>query len=129
MKLDLSDLNSVRAFADSFNKKFDRLDILLNNAGIMAMPLRKTTKQGHERQFGVNHLGHYLLTRLLTDTLNKTKDSRIVNVSSGAHRMFKNTINFNDLMSKKSYVPWEAYAQSKLSNILFTKYLAETEGM
>ena len=87
MVLDLNDLNSVKAFADQFNSQFDRLDILLNNAGIMALPKKEFTVQGFEKQFGVNHVGHFYLTMELLAKLKTTDKSRIVNVSSGAHEM------------------------------------------
>ncbi|GAP63946.1 hypothetical protein ARMA_2369 [Ardenticatena maritima] len=118
LDLDLADLASVRAFADTFTQQYDRLDVLVNNAGIMAPPQRMTTKDGFEIQFGVNHLGHFALTGLLIGRLLATPKSRVVTVSSGAHRF--GTINFDDLNWERSYSPWKAYAQSKLANLLFT---------
>ena len=85
MPLDLNDLASVKSFAEAFKAKYDRLDILLNNAGIMMLPNRESTIQGLEKQIGVNHFGHFLLTKLLLEPLNKNPESRIVNVSSLAH--------------------------------------------
>jgi len=85
MQLDLNDLNSVKSFAKAFNEKYDKLDILINNAGIMALPTRETTAQGHEKQFGVNHLGHFFLTKLLLDKVKAAPQGRIVNLSSMAH--------------------------------------------
>ena len=119
--LDLNDLNSVKAFADSFED--EKIDILLNNAGIMAVPTKETTEQGYEKQFGVNHLGHFLLTNLLLDKMTSNEEARIVNVSSLAHVGAK--INFDDINSDKDYAPWVAYGQSKLANIYFTKELAK----
>ena len=117
MKLDLSDQESIKQFVDAFNQKYDRLDILLNNAGIMAVPQGKTA-QGFELQIGVNHLGHFALTGLLLEKLLSTAGSRVVNVSSMAARNGK--MNFDDLMGEKKYSPMKAYGQSKLANLLFT---------
>lgn len=116
MALDLADLKSVRSFATQFSKKYKKLDILINNAGVMVPPLGQT-KDGFETQFGTNHLGHFALTGLLLELLEKTADSRIVTVSSLAHRFGR--INFEDLQSEKHYSPWLAYAQSKLANLSF----------
>lgn len=116
MPLDMGDLASVRAFAGAFKAQYGRLDILLNNAGVMAIP-RQETVDGFEMQLGVNHLGHFALTGLLLDVLVQTPRARIHNVSSTAH--FIGRINFDDLMSKKRYGRWEAYAQSKLANVFF----------
>jgi len=115
--LDLGSLASVTAFSESFVKKNQRLDILVNNAGVM-MPPYGTTVDGFELQFGTNHLGHYALTGLLLPLLIKTKRSRVVNVSSYAHKAGK--INFDDLDSKQNYNKMAAYGQSKLANLLFT---------
>jgi NAD(P)-dependent dehydrogenase (short-subunit alcohol dehydrogenase family) len=115
--LDLASLKSVRNFVKEFKIAFGQLDILCNNAGIMAIP-RRETADGFEMQFGTNHLGHFALTALLIDTIMKTPKSRIVNVSSLAHRFGK--MNFEDLNGEKSYAKWAAYGQSKLANILFT---------
>jgi NAD(P)-dependent dehydrogenase (short-subunit alcohol dehydrogenase family) len=128
MVLDLADLASVRAFAADFTATHDCLDILMNNAGVMATP-QMTTQDGFELQFGTNHLGHYALTGLLIDTLLATPNSRIVNVSSGAADGAKT--RFDDLMFSDEYSRFEAYGQSKLANLLFTvelqKRLAENE--
>ena len=121
MQLDLNDLESVKKFADKFNAKFDKLDILLNNAGIMALPTRETTAQGFEKQFGVNHVGHFLLTKLLLEKVKASPEGRIVNLSSLAHE--RGSMNFADIQFEKKYNAWKAYGQSKLSNILFTKGL------
>lgn len=109
MKLDLNDLESVQTFAQEFKKKYDKLDILLNNAGIMALPKRSTTKQGYEKQIGVNHLGHFLLTNLLNDRLSASGEARVVNLSSKGHIRAPNSLNFDDLMMEKSYTPLGAY--------------------
>ena len=93
--LDLNDLNSVKQFAATFNSKYDKLDILLNNAGIMALPKRETTAQGLEKQIGVNHFGHFLLTKLLLDKLKASPEGRVVNLSSLAHTSGK--FDFSDL--------------------------------
>ncbi|XP_058830719.1 retinol dehydrogenase 12-like [Topomyia yanbarensis] len=121
-ELDLSSLESVRNFAKRFLAEEPRLDILINNAGVMACP-KTLTKDGFEMQFGVNHLGHFLLTNLLLDRLKASAPSRIVNLSSLAHKFGQ--INKDDLNSEKSYSELGAYNQSKLANLLFTKELAK----
>ena len=123
-KLDLASLDSVRKFADSILKSEPRLDILINNAGIMMCPYQKT-KDGFEMQFGTNHLGHFLLTMLLLDLLKKSAPSRIVNVSSYGHSMGSGKINFDDIHWEKSYSAWPAYYNSKLANVLFTRELSK----
>lgn len=117
MRLDLSDLDSVRQFAEAFRAKHSRLDLLINNAGIMVPPYGKTA-QGFETQFGVNHLGHFALTGSLLDLIVNTPGARIVTVSSIAHYM--GNIQFSDLNWEKGYKPQPAYGQSKLANLLFT---------
>lgn len=117
MQLDLGSLASVRSFVNEVRTKYDHIDLLINNAGIMVPPYGKTV-DGFETQFGVNHLGHFALTSLLLDLVLNTKNSRIVNVSSQAHTMGK--INFDDLQSEKRYVSWLAYGQSKIANLYFT---------
>lgn len=117
MELDLSDLDSVRRFAEAFRAKHSRLDLLINNAGIMVPPYGKTA-QGFETQFGVNHLGHFALTGSLLDLITNTPGSRIVTVSSMAHQFGK--IQFSDLNWEKGYKAQPAYGQSKLANLLFT---------
>lgn len=118
--LDLSSLASVRAFAEGFKAKHAKLDILMNNAGLMAIP-KTPTADGFESQFGVNHLAHFALTGLLLDRLLAAPGSRVVNVSSQAHTGGR--INFDDLQGDKSYSRFGAYAQSKVANILFTREL------
>jgi NAD(P)-dependent dehydrogenase (short-subunit alcohol dehydrogenase family) len=119
MQLDLANLASVRQFADAFKAKYRRLDVLLNNAGIMMVPY-STTKDGFERQLGTNHLGHFALTGLLIDLLLETPGSRVVNLSSMAH--YAGNLDFGDLMYEggKGYSPTAAYGRSKLANLLFT---------
>lgn len=117
MSLDLASLKSVETFASELLAATPRLDGLLNNAGLMAIPLSKTV-DGFETQLGVNHLGHFALTGRLYPLLKKTAHARVVNVSSQAHRM--GAIAFEDLMSEKRYDRWKAYGQSKLANLLFT---------
>ena len=121
MELDLASLASVRSFAETFLANYDRLDGLVNNAGIMAPPKGKTV-DGFETQIGVNHLGHFLLTELLLETLKASAPSRIVCVSSVAHVSRGSRIaeiNFDDLhFDKREYDPGVAYAQSKLANVL-----------
>ncbi len=121
MKLDLADLGSVKNFVSNFKSHFNRLDILINNAGVMVPPYSKT-KDGFELQMGTNHLGHFALTIQLLDLILNSKNSRIVNVSSGAHRI--GNINFDDLnWEKRKYKPWRAYGDSKIANLYFTQEL------
>ncbi len=122
MRLDLADLEQVHEFAAAVHERFDHLDLLINNAGVMTPPAGKTA-QGYELQFGVNHLGHFALTGQLLDLLAATPGSRVVNVSSLAHRQAKMT--FDDLdFEAGGYQPVAAYGQSKLANLLFTFELA-----
>jgi NAD(P)-dependent dehydrogenase (short-subunit alcohol dehydrogenase family) len=113
-ELDMASLGSIRSFAAGFARP---LDLLINNAGVMALPTRELTEDGFERQFGTNHLGHFALTGLLMPQLLQNGAPRVVTVSSLAHRNGK--MNFNDLQGEKNYVPWTAYNQSKLANLLF----------
>jgi NAD(P)-dependent dehydrogenase (short-subunit alcohol dehydrogenase family) len=116
MPLDLSDLKNVRSFAQTFLATHERLNILINNAGVMALPARKTA-DGFEMQFGTNHLGHFALTGLLLPALKATPNARVVTVSSNLHN--SGDIHFDDLQWEKSYDRWGAYSQSKLANLLF----------
>jgi len=118
MLLDLSNLESVRSFAEAFRAEYKDLHVLLNNAGIMATPFNRT-EDGFESQIGINHLGHFALTGLLLPVLLDTKDSRIVNVSSLAARsgMVRPETFRGD---EQQYSPWAAYNQSKLANLFFT---------
>ena len=121
MELDLADLSSVRKFVQDFTKRFSRLDLLINNAGVMVPPYGKTV-DGFELQFGTNHLGHFALTVLLIDMLKKVSGSRIVTVSSGAHAF--GMLDFDDLnWEKRRYNAWQAYGDSKLANLYFTREL------
>ena len=117
---DLGDYDSIRSFARQVKEKYPRIDILVNNAGFISLD-RQFTKEGIERQFGINHLGHFLLTMLLLK--NMGEGSRIVNVASGAHKVGR--IHFRDINLSKNFNVVTAYAQSKLANVLFTRYLAE----
>jgi NAD(P)-dependent dehydrogenase (short-subunit alcohol dehydrogenase family) len=114
--LDLASLASVRAFADRVLADHARLDLLVNNAGVMAIP-RRTTADGFEMQFGTNHLGHFALTGLLVERLLGAPAARVVTVSSSAHR--PGHIEWDDLQRERAYTKWGAYAQSKLANLLF----------
>jgi len=117
MELDLADLASVRAFAKTFLDKHGSLNVLCNNAGVMALPLRRTA-DGFEMQFGTNHLGHFALTCLLLERLLASGGARIVTMSSTMHRTGK--MHFDDLQWERRYSRWGAYGQSKLANLLFT---------
>jgi NAD(P)-dependent dehydrogenase (short-subunit alcohol dehydrogenase family) len=114
--VNLADLKSVRSFAESVKRKHSRLDVLINNAGVMMTPELKT-EDGFELQFGVNFLGHFALTGLLYEMLNTTLNSRVVTLSSIAHRGA--TIDFNNFMIEKPYDAKREYYQSKLANIIF----------
>jgi len=120
MFCDLGDFSSIRTFADAFREKYEKLDILVNNAGFISLD-RQTTKDGLERQFGVNHIGHFLLTMKFIDLLED--EGRIVNVASGAHKT--GNIHFEDINLTKGFNVIKAYSQSKLANVLFTRELAK----
>lgn len=115
--LDLNALESVTAFVDSFARRNASLDLLINNAGVMAPPLRQTTADGFELQFGTNYLSHFALTARLLPLLRKAKQPRVVNLSSIAHRAGK--IQLDDLNWARSYQAWPAYGQSKLAMLMF----------
>lgn len=115
--LDMASLASIRAFADGVQASYPALDLLVNNAGVMAIP-RRETADGFEMQFGTNHLGHFALTGLLLPLLVKQPDARVVTVSSTAHR--PGSLNFDDIMHEQSYRRWKVYSDSKLANLLFT---------
>jgi len=121
MTLDLASQQNVRDFAAAFLERYDRLDVLVNNAGIMTKK-REETEDGIEKQFGVNHLGHFLLTLLLLNRLKASAPSRIVNVSSTLHQ--NASIDFDNLQLERGYTFLKAYGQSKLANVLFTYALA-----
>lgn len=116
MQLDLASIASIRQFSDNFKSKHKALRFLINNAGVMAAPFRRTT-DGFEMQFGTNHLGHFVLTGLLLDPILNTPTARVITVSSGMHAFGK--IDFSNLNGERSYNQWGAYCQSKLANLLF----------
>jgi Dehydrogenases with different specificities (related to short-chain alcohol dehydrogenases) len=129
VRLDLADLSSVREFADELAARHDGVDLLVNNAGVMAIPHRRTA-DGFEMQFGTNHLGHFALTGLLLDQLRTRSHPRVVTVSSNMHHLGR--IDFGDLQGERRYRTWDAYSQSKLANLLFTYELhrrAEAAGL
>jgi NAD(P)-dependent dehydrogenase (short-subunit alcohol dehydrogenase family) len=117
LQLDLSDLDNVKQAAETFKTKYNRLDLLINNAGVMVPPA-STTAQGFELQFGTNVLGHYAFTGYLYPLLQATENSRIVTVSSLVYRL--GAIDYTNLKLEKDYDPNREYAQSKLANLLFT---------
>ncbi|XP_053687546.1 retinol dehydrogenase 12-like [Sabethes cyaneus] len=121
LELDLASLESIRKFVQTFLSMERRLHVLINNAGVMACP-KGYTKEGFELHFGTNHLGHFYLTNLLLELLKKTAPSRVVTVSSLAHRWGR--INKDDINAEKDYREWDAYMQSKLCNVLFSRHLA-----
>lgn len=122
MPADLSSLAEIRELAKRFKARFGRLDVLINNAGLI-LPKRLETADGYEMTFAVNHLAYFLLTQLLLDRLLASAPSRIVNVASAAEGFGR--INFGDLMLERGYGPWKAYGQSKLANLLFSYELAK----
>src|SRR5258708_1926870 len=115
-RLDLADLSSIRAFVDRIRAGYNHIDLLINNAGVMAAPYQRTA-DGFELQLGTNHLGHFALTGLLLPLLNNRPDARVVTVSSQNHR--RGQMRFDDLQGEHRYSRWGAYAQSKLANLLF----------
>lgn len=116
LHLDLSSLDAVRSFAEKFKSEYDRLDILVNNAGLMIPPYG-TTKDGFELQFGINYLGHFLLTGLLLEPLKNAAEARVISLSSLAHKW--GDIYFEDLQFQKNYDKQKAYGQSKLACLMF----------
>jgi NAD(P)-dependent dehydrogenase (short-subunit alcohol dehydrogenase family) len=119
--LDLASLASVRDFAERFGAAHERLDLLINNAGVMAPGTRRQTADGFELQLGTNHLGHFALTGLLLGRMRGREDARVVTVSSNAHKLGR--IRFDDLQSERGYRRWRGYCQSKLANVLFAREL------
>jgi NAD(P)-dependent dehydrogenase (short-subunit alcohol dehydrogenase family) len=118
VELDLTSLAAIRTAADELKSRFDHLDLLINNAGVMTTP-KSTTADGFELQFGTNHLGHFAFTGLLVDHLADVQGARVVTVSSNGHKMLAD-IHFDDLQWERSYSRMRAYSQSKLANVLFT---------
>lgn len=123
MTLDLADRDSIKGFCGTFQNQFDALHILVNNAGVMALPTLQRTKHGDEMQLGTNHLGHFLLTTLLQPHLCAGSPSRVVVLSSRAH--LRGSLDFGDVnFEKRPYEPWVAYCQSKLANAVFASELS-----
>ena len=124
--LDLDDLENVKAFPKRLAASpvgDEQITVLMNNAGVMAIPERELTKDGYERTFQSNHLGHFLLTSLLMPKL--ANNAMVINVSSEAHKFASKGLELDNLNGQESYGPWSSYGQSKLANILFTKELQE----
>ena len=124
MALDLASFSSVRSFAAELSDREPRIDVLLNNAGLV-LSKRQVTEDGNEMVFQVNHLGHFLLTDLLHDRLVASAPARVVNVASDAHKQARRGLDFDDLQSERKYRSFGVYAKSKLANILFTRELAK----
>jgi protochlorophyllide reductase len=122
LELDLADLASVREAARQLQDRYGRLDLLINNAGVMGLP-RSLTRDGFERQFGINHLGHFALTQAVLPLLRGQPDARVVTVTSGAQ--YFGRISFDDLQGERRYDRWQAYGQSKLANVMFALELQE----
>jgi NAD(P)-dependent dehydrogenase (short-subunit alcohol dehydrogenase family) len=116
-ELDLASLDSVRSFAERFAAQHDGLDLLINNAGVMASP-RRHTADGFELHLGTNHLGHFALTNLLLPLMEGREDARVVTLSSNAHKTVRH-IAFDNLNGERRYFRWNAYGQSKLANLMF----------
>jgi NAD(P)-dependent dehydrogenase (short-subunit alcohol dehydrogenase family) len=121
--LDLASFESIRTASAALLDRYDRLDVLVANAGLV-MSKRTETVEGFETTFGVNHLGHFYLTSLLSDRLRTGNPSRVVVVSSAAHKMVLGGLNFDDLQSTRHYRAFDAYSRSKLANVYFTRELA-----
>lgn len=118
MELDLASFRSIRAFAETYQINYGRVDVLINNAGIMALPDRQTTEDGLEAQIGTNHFGHFLLTSLLFPLI--SRNGRVINHSSGAHVFAYSGFPYTNLQSATSYDAWGQYGNSKAANLLFT---------
>jgi NAD(P)-dependent dehydrogenase (short-subunit alcohol dehydrogenase family) len=121
--LDLASLASIRTAAKTIPDTFGAISVLINNAGVVMLK-RSTTSDGFEMTFGVNHLGHFLLTNLLREPLVAGSPARVVVVASDAHKGARKGLDFDDLMAERRYNVWSAYAKSKLANILFTRELS-----
>jgi retinol dehydrogenase-12 len=127
LPLDLASFASVHAFADTFNARFDQLDVLVNNAG-GSLAKRTVTEDGHETQLQVSHLSHFLLTKLLHDQLAAAPAARVINVSSTGHTFARDGLDFDDLeWERRKYRGFLVYCATKLANILFTRELARRE--
>lgn len=124
LPLDLASFDSIRSFTRMFLDRYERLDVLVNNAGLAPAGRRWETTDGFEAAFGVNHLGHFLLTRLLLERLKASAPSRVVVVSSGAYRVARTGICFDDLQHEGDFHSLQVYGESKLANIYFTRILA-----
>lgn len=127
VELDLASFDSIRRAAAELRERHASIHVLVNNAGLLVGD-RRTTREGFELTLGVNHIGHFLLTQLLVDRLKVAAPSRIVNVSSAAHRWAPRGLDWDDLMSARNYAPLEVYARSKLANLYFTRELARRFG-
>lgn len=123
VRLDLASFASIRECADELGRRCDRIDVLINNAGLM-LTTRSTTDDGFESMFGVNHLGHFLLTELLEDVVKTAASPRVINLASFAHFFAVGGLNWDDLQSVRHYNEWLDYGRSKLANIYFTQELA-----
>lgn len=121
--LDLASFPSIRALAAAFLERYDRLDVLVNNAGLI-LTERTETEEGFETTFGISHIGHFLLTQLLVDRVKASAPARIINVTSRAHRFARDGLDFDDLQLTEGYGGMKAYARAKLANIYFTRELA-----
>ena len=128
MSLDLASFQSIRAFAKEFISRFDRLDVLVNNAGVVWIEQRGETADGFELMFGVNHLGHFLLTDLLLDTIVASAPARIVNVASHGYLLAAEGLDFDDLQNEGDFKGFALYGHSKLANVYFTRELARRLG-
>jgi NAD(P)-dependent dehydrogenase (short-subunit alcohol dehydrogenase family) len=124
MELDLASFVSIEKFAKQFLAKYERLDVLVLNAGLM-LDRRSNTSEGFETTFGVNHLGHFLLMQLLRERIVASAPARILVVSSTVHKQVRGGLDFDDLMLERGYSAFKAYARSKLANILFANVLAQ----
>lgn len=124
LQADLSVQKDIRTLAAEFKRRFDRLDILINNAGAVYTE-RRVTVDNIERTLALNHLAYFLLTNLLLDSLKKSPAARVINVASAAHRNVKEGLNFDDLQNENDYKGFRVYSQTKLANILFTYELAQ----